>query len=217
MVSYLAQIIFIYFKYKYTTLSLSKNYDYVVVVCRGWVIFKWWWRREDSYTPKCTENASRHLQCFENGATHIYTTRYKVFGGIKHYRYRASLHNKVIGKPLVSLGRYANTVKGATEDVAILLLRRTLSSTGKQIVDYNHHNVQLLETQLIHALECNVDLKIENSALVQEMKFLKEKLWWFNDNTWTKYIQRLSWCFLSVIMYVVDTIHTICLFPIWLS
>lgn len=114
----------------------------------------------------------------------IYTLQdTKFIGGIKHYRYRASLHNKVIGNSPVSLGRYANTVKGAIEDVTILLLRRILSSTGKQIVDYNYHNVQLLETQLIHTLECNVDLKIENSALVQEMKFLKEKLRRFNDNT----------------------------------
>lgn len=78
-------------------------------------------------------------------------------------------------KLLVSLGRYAKTEHDAREDVAVLMLRRLRSSNGKQIIDYNHYNIQLLERQLQHALEQNLNLQIQVDALTEELRVLKHK------------------------------------------
>jgi uncharacterized protein YecA (UPF0149 family) len=101
---------------------------------------------------------------------------YKNFNNRRHYRYRVSLKTKTIGFPKVSLGKYARTEEQAREDVAITMLRRLLAPNGQKIVDYNQHNVELLEDQLQNMAECNFELQLENTALLGELQFLKSKI-----------------------------------------
>lgn len=100
----------------------------------------------------------------------------KIIDGVRRYRYRASLVSKSIGKPPVSVGRYGTTEEESREDVAVLMLRRLLSSNGKQIIDYNHYNVQLLEWQLQQSVEHMTELQIQNVTLVEELRTLRLKL-----------------------------------------
>jgi hypothetical protein len=65
--------------------------------------------------------------------------------GKRYYRYRGSLASPIIGKPKVSLGEFARTHEKARDNVAVLLLQRLLSSTNHKLIDYNYHNVLLLE------------------------------------------------------------------------
>jgi hypothetical protein len=56
------------------------------------------------------------------------------------------------------------------------MLRRLLASNGQKIVDYNQHNVELLEDQLQNMAERNFELQLENTALLGELQFLKSKI-----------------------------------------
>jgi hypothetical protein len=92
--------------------------------------------------------------------------------GKRYYRYRGSLASPIIGKPKVSLGEFARTHEKARDNVAVLLLRRLLSSTNHKLIDYNYHNVLLLEKQLEKMADENYELHLENATLVEEIKFL---------------------------------------------
>jgi hypothetical protein len=91
--------------------------------------------------------------------------------GKRYYRYRGSLALPIIGKPEVSLGEFARTHEKARDNVAVLLLRRLLSSTNHKLIDYNYHNVLLLEKQLEKMADENYELLLENATLVEEIKF----------------------------------------------
>jgi hypothetical protein len=92
--------------------------------------------------------------------------------GKRYYRYRASLTTPAIGKPRVCLGNFARTHEKARDIVATMLLRRLLSATNLKLIDYNHHNVMLLEAQLERMTDVNYELYLENTALVEEVKYL---------------------------------------------
>jgi hypothetical protein len=92
--------------------------------------------------------------------------------GKRYYRYRASLTWKHLGKPRVCLGNFARTQEKARDNVAIMLLRRLLSSTNHKLVDYNYHNVILLEDQLERMADENYQLHLEIATLSEEIKFL---------------------------------------------
>jgi hypothetical protein len=92
--------------------------------------------------------------------------------GKRYYRYRGSLTTPAIGKPKVCLGEFARTHEKARDKVAIMLMRRLLSSTNHKLIDYNHHNVILLEEQLEKMADENYDLQLENATLVEEIKYL---------------------------------------------
>jgi hypothetical protein len=92
--------------------------------------------------------------------------------GKRYYRYRASLTWKHLGKPRVCLGNFARTQEKARDNVAIMLLRRYLSSTNHKLVDYNYHNVILLEDQLERMADENYQLHLEIATLSEEIKFL---------------------------------------------
>jgi hypothetical protein len=92
--------------------------------------------------------------------------------GKRYYRYRASLATPAIGKPKVCLGNFARTHEKARDIVATMLLRRLLSSTNHKLIDYNHHNVVLLEAQLERMAAINYDLQVENTTLLAEVNYL---------------------------------------------
>jgi hypothetical protein len=92
--------------------------------------------------------------------------------GKRYYRYRASLTWFVIGKPKVCLGTYARTHEKARYIVATMVLRRLLSSSNHKLIDYNYHNVILLENQLERMADENFQLQLENATLVEEVKYL---------------------------------------------
>jgi hypothetical protein len=92
--------------------------------------------------------------------------------GKRYYRYRGSLTTPAIGKPKVCLGEFARTHEKARDKVAIMLMRRLLSSTNHKLIDYNHHNVILLEEQLEKMADENYELQLENATLVEEIKYL---------------------------------------------
>jgi hypothetical protein len=92
--------------------------------------------------------------------------------GKRYYRYRGSLTTPAVGKPKVCLGNYARTHEKARDMVATMLLRRLLSSTNHKLIDYNHHNVVLLEAQLERMADTNYDLHVENMTLLEEVKYL---------------------------------------------
>jgi hypothetical protein len=56
--------------------------------------------------------------------------------------------------------------------VATMLLRRLLSATNQKLIDYNHHNVVLLEAQLERMAAINYDLQVENTTLLAEVNYL---------------------------------------------
>jgi cell division protein FtsB len=82
------------------------------------------------------------------------------------------LTTPAIGKPKVCLGEFARTHEKARDKVAIMLMRRLLSSTNHKLIDYNHHNVILLEEQLEKMADENYELQLENATLVEEIKYL---------------------------------------------
>jgi hypothetical protein len=82
------------------------------------------------------------------------------------------LTTPAIGKPKVCLGDFARTHEKARDKVAILLLRRLLSTTNHKLVDYNYYNVILLEAQLEKMTDENYQLKLENATLMVENKYL---------------------------------------------
>jgi hypothetical protein len=92
--------------------------------------------------------------------------------GKRYYRYRGSLTTPAVGKPKVCLGEFARTHEKARDKVAIMLMRRLLSSTNHKLIDYNHHNVILLEEQLEKMADENYELQLENATLVEEIKYL---------------------------------------------
>jgi hypothetical protein len=92
--------------------------------------------------------------------------------GKRYYRYWGSLTTPAIGKPKVCLGEFARTHEKARDKVAIMLMRRLLSSTNHKLIDYNHHNVILLEEQLEKMADKNYELQLENATLVEEIKYL---------------------------------------------
>jgi hypothetical protein len=73
----------------------------------------------------------------------------------------------------VCLGNFARTHEKARDGVATMLLRRLLSSTNHKIVDFNHHNVLLLEDQLERMADQNYELQVENATLMEEIKFIQ--------------------------------------------
>jgi hypothetical protein len=93
--------------------------------------------------------------------------------GKRYYRYRASLPWKELGKPRVCFGNFARTHEKARDGVATMLLRRLLSLTNHKIVDFNHHNVLLLEDQLERMADQNYELQVENATLMEEIKFIQ--------------------------------------------
>jgi regulator of replication initiation timing len=53
-----------------------------------------------------------------------------------------------------------------------MVLRRLLSSSNHKLIDYNYHNVILLENQLERMADENFQLQLENATLVEEVKYL---------------------------------------------
>jgi hypothetical protein len=92
--------------------------------------------------------------------------------GKRYYRYRGSLTTPVVGKPKVCLGNFARTEEKARDMVATMLIRRLLSSTNHKLVDYNYHNIILLERQLERMADENYQLQLEVATLTEELKFI---------------------------------------------
>jgi hypothetical protein len=95
--------------------------------------------------------------------------------GKRYYRYRGSLTTPAIVKPKVCLGEFARTREKARDKVVAMLLRRLLSSTNHKLIDYNYHNVILLENQLEKMTDENYELHLENSTLMEEIKYLNSR------------------------------------------
>jgi hypothetical protein len=92
--------------------------------------------------------------------------------GKRYYRYRGSFTSTIIGQPKVCLGNFARTHEKARDKVAIMLMRRLLSSTNHKVIDYNYHNVVLLEEQLEKMADENFELQLENATLLTEINHL---------------------------------------------
>jgi hypothetical protein len=92
--------------------------------------------------------------------------------GKRYYRYRGSLTTPVVGKPKVCLGNFARTEEKVRDMVATMLIRRLLSSTNHKLVDYNYHNIILLERQLERMADENYQLQLEVATLTEELKFI---------------------------------------------
>ncbi|KAJ1428171.1 Ribosomal protein L9/RNase H1, N-terminal [Sesbania bispinosa] len=97
----------------------------------------------------------------------------KFINGQRHYKYYASLICNTIGRPPVSMGRYAPIMEDAREDVVVCLLRRLLAGNGRRILDYNHRNVVLLEKKLEEVMAQNLELQMLNATLTKELRILK--------------------------------------------
>ncbi|KAJ1396728.1 Ribosomal protein L9/RNase H1, N-terminal [Sesbania bispinosa] len=91
-------------------------------------------------------------------------------GGQKLCRYYRSLATDAIGRPVVSMGRFAKTAFDAREDVAVLLLRRLLAGAGLKIRDFNHYNTEILEEKINKLMDENFELGMENCALPEELR-----------------------------------------------
>lgn len=94
----------------------------------------------------------------------------KVINGCPYRRFYASVVTNAIGRPIVSLGRFGKDDYDAKEDVAALLLRRLMVSTGKKIRDLNYYNVQVLEEQLHNTMDANLKLEMELAILNEEFR-----------------------------------------------
>jgi cell division protein FtsB len=57
-----------------------------------------------------------------------------------------------------------------------MLMRRLLSSTNHKLIDYNYHNVVLLEEQLEKMADENYELQLENATLLAEINHLNAAL-----------------------------------------
>ncbi|KAJ1381167.1 hypothetical protein SESBI_45382 [Sesbania bispinosa] len=96
-------------------------------------------------------------------------------GGEQLCRYYGSLATDAIGRPAVSMGRFAKTAYDAREDVAILLLRRLLAGTGLKIRDFNYYNTEILEERVDKLMDENFELGMENCALTEELRMASVK------------------------------------------
>jgi hypothetical protein len=63
-------------------------------------------------------------------------------------------------------------LQGHKKKHATMLLRRLLSSTNHKLVDYNYHNVILLEGQLERMPDENYQLHLDIATLSEEIMFL---------------------------------------------
>ncbi|KAJ1425083.1 Ribosomal protein L9/RNase H1, N-terminal [Sesbania bispinosa] len=90
------------------------------------------------------------------------------------YRCYGSLQTNLIGKPPACLGQYAETEFEARESVALELLQRWSSSTGKRVKDFNYSYIELLEDENRRLDAENFDIIMENSRLKEELCKLRK-------------------------------------------
>ncbi|KAK7274905.1 hypothetical protein RIF29_16006 [Crotalaria pallida] len=74
-----------------------------------------------------------------------------------------------------TIGRFAKGDFLAREDAALIMLRRVLSWTNKEIVDFNHFGIKDLESENTALEARNIDLIVENERLKKEIKILRRK------------------------------------------
>ncbi|KAJ1386337.1 hypothetical protein SESBI_40918 [Sesbania bispinosa] len=90
------------------------------------------------------------------------------------YRCYGTLETNLIGKPPACLGEYAETEFEARESVALQLLQRWSSSTGKRVKDFNYAYIDMLEAENRRLSAENFDIIMENARLKEELsKFAK--------------------------------------------
>lgn len=85
----------------------------------------------------------------------------RIIAGYEYMRFYGSLVSGSVGKPSVSIGRYAKTEFDAKEDVAAILIHRLLALSGHTIRDFNYYNVELLQEELETTKKENLELKFE--------------------------------------------------------
>lgn len=96
----------------------------------------------------------------------------RMIEGVEFRRYYAALAPAGIGRPTVSVGRLGKDDYDTREDVAALLLRHLMASTGKKIRDYKHYNVEVVESQLNKTMDEKLDLEMEISILNEEIRMM---------------------------------------------
>ncbi|KAK7256773.1 hypothetical protein RIF29_30248 [Crotalaria pallida] len=69
-------------------------------------------------------------------------------GGKNYVRYYVSVPSKLIGRPPVTMGRFAETEYLAREDAALIMLRRLMAYIGKKVVDFNYHNTEIAQQHI---------------------------------------------------------------------
>ncbi|KAJ1424200.1 Ribosomal protein L9/RNase H1, N-terminal [Sesbania bispinosa] len=92
---------------------------------------------------------------------------------------RQVCHNLRISEPRITLSEIKNfkaDSNDAREDVAVEVLRTLLASCGKQIKDFNHFNVKLLQDQILTYQQEIAELHAENAFLTQQVFDLRTKL-----------------------------------------
>ncbi|KAJ1382821.1 Ribosomal protein L9/RNase H1, N-terminal [Sesbania bispinosa] len=90
------------------------------------------------------------------------------------YRCYGSLQTNLIGKPPACLGDYAETEFESRESVALQLLQRWSSSTGKRVKDFNYSYIEMLEDENRRLDAENFEIIMENTLLKEELSKLKK-------------------------------------------
>jgi hypothetical protein len=89
--------------------------------------------------------------------------------GKRYYRCRASLYYKCIGKPKLCIGMFASTQENARDNVATMLLRRLLASTGRIFLITTNIMIYFWKTKY-------KDLLIVHLSYIYKMQLYKERL-----------------------------------------
>ena len=74
------------------------------------------------------------------------------------------------------MGWYGLTKDHTHEDVALLLLRRLLAGSHRQIKDFHYHNMCLYEDRISFLEAQNFDLIMENALLKEELRSAQWKM-----------------------------------------
>jgi hypothetical protein len=90
--------------------------------------------------------------------------------GIHYFRYKAFMcPNRITKDPFSWYGRLARNAGEAREDVAVMVLRRLLCTTGRTLRDFNYYNIKILEQKILV-------IEAEKSVFEYENQKLKEQL-----------------------------------------
>ncbi|KAK7287199.1 hypothetical protein RIF29_00326 [Crotalaria pallida] len=89
-------------------------------------------------------------------------------------RYYVCVNSSLIGDNPFCIGRYAETEFLAREDVSVVMIRRLLSATNKEVFDYNYHNLKIQEEVMDNLQAHNWELMEENKRLKEEVHVLRE-------------------------------------------
>ncbi|KAK7267947.1 hypothetical protein RIF29_20628 [Crotalaria pallida] len=97
-------------------------------------------------------------------------------GGREYYRYHVLLNTNIIGDHPFTIGRYAESEFFAREDAAVVMIKRLLAATNKQVFDFNYHNLTK-QNEVMDGLQAqNWELTKENQRLKEEIHVLREIL-----------------------------------------